>query len=195
MSERPLRLVRRLSGRASEFTTLLTSSRRPSRRTRTLIKDLESAIYGVVRFTRGHESLRDLNSIAIANGFKRVVIINEWRGNPGLMVIYSPSEENLVEIGRLKIVGVKLRRELGRRDAGQCREVVSSSKDETTIYITKLLADAFQLRAAERPDADYLEVSLDGDQVAIAPRKRKTNAIFGPLLRVVVPNGPRKGRA
>lgn len=193
MSEGPLRLLRELRERPSDFTTLLTSSRRPSRRTRTLMKDLELVIYGIVRFTRGHESLKSINNIANANGFKRVVIINEWKGNPGLMVAYSPSERGLIEIGRLRIVGVKLRRELGRRNAGLCKEVVSASEDDTIAYVAKLLADAFQLKIAERPTTDYLEVSLDEDYITIVPRKRENNAILGPLLRVVVPNGLSKG--
>lgn len=183
VSGQPLRFIRELSTKGPEASVLLTSSRRPSRRTRALLKDLELTIYSVVRLTRGHESLKDLNALAASNGLKRVVIIGEWKGNPGLLVAYSPSSSGLVEVGKLSIVGVTLRRELGSRATGSCRYVAFTG-GILAKGVAEFLSESFQLKLVEKPTDNYVDVTLSEDGgVSIVARGRE-GKLLGPVLRV-----------
>lgn len=66
-------------------TILLTSSRSPSVRVRELINDLENALPGVVKLTRGKASLEALLEEAVVVGAERIIIVYDRRGNPSSM--------------------------------------------------------------------------------------------------------------
>lgn len=91
---------------------IITTSRRPRPRSRTLVKDLVSVIPGCIRVTRGHSSYVDLAREALRLEVDRVVIIGERRGNPGIIRVYEPtSDMKLRNIVTFLIIGVKLSRE------------------------------------------------------------------------------------
>jgi U3 small nucleolar ribonucleoprotein protein IMP4 len=93
---------------------IVTTSRRPSPRSRSFAKDLVSVLPGGVRLTRGHSSYVDLAREALKVGADRVVVIGEWRGNPGVMRVYEPTGDlGLRHIVAMVVLGVKLSRESG----------------------------------------------------------------------------------
>jgi len=67
---------------------LLTTSREPSPRTRSLIKDLASLSANVIRANRGKMTVKELMAAAIARGAKTLAIVGEMRGNPSIIRIY-----------------------------------------------------------------------------------------------------------
>ncbi len=91
---------------------IVTTSRRPSPRMRSLVKDLVAVLPGGRRLTRGHLSMKEIAREAELVGADRVVIIGERRGNPGIMRVYKPSREDLVNIVSFIVKGVTLSREL-----------------------------------------------------------------------------------
>jgi|Deesub1362A_J573_1020465.scaffolds.fasta_scaffold00115_74 rRNA maturation protein Rpf1 len=83
---------------------LITTSRKPSNRTRSFCKDLQKAIPGSVYKTRGKARLQDLLHQ------ERTVYVTESKGNPRTIEIYEKGKRLL----HIVITGVKLSRE-GRR--------------------------------------------------------------------------------
>lgn len=92
---------------------LITTSRRPSPRVRSFIKDLALILPGAMRLNRGHLSMKDLAIEAQLVGADRVVIVGEKRGNPGIIRVYKVSRDTLVNIVSFIIKGVALSRETG----------------------------------------------------------------------------------
>ncbi len=70
---------------------LITTSRKPSQRTRTFCRGLERVLNS--RYVnRGKMSLRDIFLMAIEMGANRVVVISEKDGNPNGMEVYGNGE-------------------------------------------------------------------------------------------------------
>jgi len=91
---------------------LVTTSREPSRRTRSFIKDLVAAIPHAVKFNRGKATLMDLSSIARRTGAYGVLIVLEKKANPSALTFHIPEPEGLKRASLLKITSVKLMREM-----------------------------------------------------------------------------------
>ncbi len=186
----PSRLLRRVEETQAERLVLLTSSRRPSRRTRSLLKDLEGSIYGVVRLSRGHASLKDLNLMAIKLGFKSVAIVSERKGNPGSIEFYEPASGGLVALGKVLLRGVSLSKELGVKARGSCRELLVSDSARNvagSLELASLLKKGFNLVEVNgRPDKDFIELDFDSasELFILVPRRSYDNRIIGPLLRI-----------
>lgn len=95
--------------------TLLTTSREPSPRTRSLIKDISSLSANIVRLNRGKMTFKELLSRAFSVGAKTLVIVGEMRGNPSIMRVYDTEplwmNQKPIHIFTLFISGVSLSRE------------------------------------------------------------------------------------
>ena len=176
----PLRLLRSLKEGASRPSLLITTSHRPSRRTRSFIKDLEGVIGGAIRLTRGHLSLRDLGVIGARLGVQRVLVVFERNGNPGLLVGYVPDEEGLSELERLKVLGVTLSRELRSRARFKCSSVYAA--DQASRGPAEALAKITGLQLLEEPRGNYLEVRSEGEVFVVVPRSDR--AFTGPIIRL-----------
>jgi len=64
---------------------LITSSRRPSRRTRTFLKDL-ALLFNAYRFNRGKSSISDL--LSKLKDDEKLIIIDTKKGNPSRIRVY-----------------------------------------------------------------------------------------------------------
>ena len=94
---------------------VLTTSRKPSQRTRSFIRDLVRVIPWSFHFTRGSRSLNDLANELAVLGINRLLIVHEKKGNPSLVKFYKLDEGKLMERDyRLRIKGISLARELRR---------------------------------------------------------------------------------
>jgi U3 small nucleolar ribonucleoprotein protein IMP4 len=94
---------------------VLTTSRKPSQRTRSFIRDLVRVIPWSFHFTRGSCSLNDLANELAVLGISRILIVHEKKGNPSLVKFYKLDEGKLMERDyRLRIKGISLARELRR---------------------------------------------------------------------------------
>ena len=88
---------------------LVTTSRKPSPRTRTFSRDFAQAL-GAEYFTRGKANLRQVFSLLRDEG-DVLVMIKERRGNPSLIEVYRRGERVLA----LKLARAMLNREITRR--------------------------------------------------------------------------------
>jgi U3 small nucleolar ribonucleoprotein protein IMP4 len=94
---------------------LVTTSRRPSPRTRSLIKDLVSLLPRSFKVNRGHFTMDELAAVALSKGCDRLVVVGERKGNPSIIRVYKVERgleyKNIVS---MKIRGFALSRELRR---------------------------------------------------------------------------------
>ncbi|MCE4621119.1 MAG: hypothetical protein F7B95_01600 [Desulfurococcales archaeon] len=93
---------------------IITTSRRPSPRTRSLVKDLVAIIPGAIRITRGHLTMEELSLLAVTRGADRILVIGERRGNPSIMRFYRVEAGGYKNIVTIIIRGLALSRELRR---------------------------------------------------------------------------------
>ena len=90
---------------------LLSSSRKPCARTRTLLKDLTRLLPQSAIANRGKMSVEDLAETARGAGLNRVIIVCDSHGNPGEIRFVRVEEDEWSWLARLKVRSVKLARE------------------------------------------------------------------------------------
>jgi len=91
---------------------LLTTSRRPTARMRTLCRDLVNSIPDVTRVNRGKMSLDGVAEKAIEVEADQVVVVDRWRGEPGKINLFRISSTGLKPVSPLMLIrGIRLRRE------------------------------------------------------------------------------------
>ncbi len=91
---------------------IITTSREPSRRTRSFVKDLVKTIPQAEKFNRGKATLLDLSSIARRKRAYAIMMILEKKANPSAIVHYEPTEGEAVRKKLIRITSVKLTREI-----------------------------------------------------------------------------------
>ncbi|ADV65606.1 Brix domain-containing protein [Desulfurococcus mucosus] len=95
---------------------LVTTSHRPSQRTRSFTKDLSSVFPNSVRVTRGKKTIDDLVTEAYRSRVSFILVVGEKRGNPSLLNIYRVDSAVLppraVEMAVILLKGVRLSREI-----------------------------------------------------------------------------------
>ena len=91
---------------------IVTTSREPSRRTRSFVKDLVLAIPHSIKFNRGKSTLHDLRNVIIDKGAYGLLMIYEKKANPSALVYYEAAGIELKKVYLLKITSVKLGREI-----------------------------------------------------------------------------------
>ena len=91
---------------------LITTSRKPGRRTRSFCKDLSKVLPFSKYVNRGKGNIWDIVELALAQGFFRVLVVGETKGNPSIIRSIEVGKEPRWGI-QLYITGVKLCREIG----------------------------------------------------------------------------------
>ncbi|MEB3816493.1 MAG: hypothetical protein LRS46_00920 [Desulfurococcales archaeon] len=132
---------------------IFTTSRAPSPRTRSLVRDLVSVIPGASRLTRGHLTLEEIAAIARTRGADRVTIIGERRGNPSILRVYSvsppPEPPALRNIVTILVAGVALSRERGTARSVKAPGLCVRAEDGLEDYAEALIL-AWHARIALR---------------------------------------------
>jgi len=91
---------------------LVTTSRRPTERIRSLCRELAHVIPNAVRVNRGKLSLDGVAERALEFGADRVIIIDRWKGGPGKIDFFRADSEGLSPVPpKLYVSGVRLQRE------------------------------------------------------------------------------------
>ncbi len=95
---------------------LVTTSRRPTGRTRTLCNDLARSIPRAVRINRGKLNLDGIAEKALEIDADRVVVVNRWKGGPGKIEFFKAGSEGLTPVFPiLYVAGIRFQREFNVR--------------------------------------------------------------------------------
>jgi len=73
----------------SKIKVIITTSLRPSRRTRTFTKELSQLIPGALRITRGKLNFQALHALSVDMGAEKLIVVDSSMGNPSRMVVYA----------------------------------------------------------------------------------------------------------
>ncbi len=131
---------------------LITSSRKPSRRTRSLMRDLSHVIPRALRINRGKSSLWDLAQTAISRGMGRILVVWERKGNPRSFVFYRASLAGVIPVRRaIYFNSVRLRREIpgGRPRRVEADTIRLARMGGPIDRVTAVLAEGFGLSPVE----------------------------------------------
>jgi rRNA maturation protein Rpf1 len=172
LQESSTRLVKK-----SENSMILTTSKRPCERSRTLLKELQCVIPLSGYILRGKKGIRELISLSVEKGAERTIVVTSKGNNPYSLLFYS--EWNF--LGEL-IISVILRRELSIPKVKSIREDIpfllkSSEKEANTIAdlfdadlfdATHVIEDAYSFMTYERGWIDFYR--LDVSDRFIGPR-------------------------
>ncbi len=101
---------------------LITTSHRPTRRTRSFGHDLERVFPNSLYMTRGKKTLHDLLVEAYDRNYERLLIVNVWKGNPLKMTFIRVEPMDWGYIGHLYLHGIKLQREVGFKNVRPIRD-------------------------------------------------------------------------
>lgn len=90
---------------------LISTSRRPSTRTRSFVKELLGVIPLSFQVTRGKKSIEELKDIAVLKGCRRLMIVESKDGNPSALSFMHIDKKDWKWLGVIDIT-VSLRREM-----------------------------------------------------------------------------------
>jgi len=169
---------------------LLTTSRRPARRIRTLCHDFAHSIPNIIRINRGKMNIDGIAERAVELNADRIVVIDRWQAGPGKIKLFRIEPTGLIPVPPLMYVaGVRLQREFEEKTK-HVRSLVVTTEPENppeTVRIAERLSDFFNLprlsvdEAATKYQAS-MHVSLN------ASRRNQITFMFLPQM---VEIGPR----
>lgn len=162
---------------------VICTSRRPSPRTRSFVKDLANAFSGD-RITRGKSSLEELLTLSVESGYDKIIIVDTRYGNPGRLRIYDVRSKELAAIIVLK--GVTLTRENPRSIRFNPKGVVVL---RTGYKLEDIMIGSLNLKAIENinyvPPRYGVLVVEESKNIGII-RFLEVNSLrdYGPILRI-----------
>ena len=139
---------------------LLTTSRRPTRKIRTLCHDLARSVPNVVRINRGKLSLDGIAERALELNADRVIVVDRWKGGPGKIKLFRVEPAGLTSVSPLVyFAGIRLQREFGA-EAKAVRLLAVTTAPESSPEITKFAENLsnfldFPLASIEKAVSDY----------------------------------------
>lgn len=145
---------------------LVTTSREPSRRTRSFVKDLALAIPHAVKVNRGKATYSDLAVRTTSLGAYGVLIVLEKGGNPSALLYAEPVGLQLRKLFLLKIAGVSLLREIpssqsphGLRELVLAPQTVPKGLPEV---VSGYLVESLRPRLVDKPGGRCVELKVLG---------------------------------
>lgn len=174
------------------LTILITTSRRPSRRTRSFLKELTSVLPASVRVSRGKMTLRDLQALMLSLKAMGAIIVYERRGNPSALAYYEDTGRGLRRVLLVKLGSVKLRRELNDTQKPMNVSHVLIRYDETlrdfiNAFVRMLNAKVYTEGEVEESPVDAVEVLLthgEGQRILVRFICTGSNRVCGPQLTI-----------
>ncbi len=169
---------------------LVTTAYSPSNRTRSFVKDLVSILPDSKSLSRGKMSMDLLGAIATEEGANKVIIVKERNGNPESIEVYKVEEAELKPLGIIKLKGITLARERGKR-LYNLRKVCIRGYNllPNVARIAMAISKLLELPLIERPeDTKDCELLMDiepkGNEYEVVFRIPGSPQAIGPTWRV-----------
>ena len=91
-----------------DMPVLVTTSRRPTRRSRRFVKELCKVIPYFHKINRGRMGYKDIREYMIRKGYTRLILVENYKGNPSVMEFLLLDELFLRRVGGLRIKSLSL---------------------------------------------------------------------------------------
>lgn len=174
----------------------ITTSRRPTTRSRSLLKDLVSVLPNAVRIVRGHATLEKLALEAFDVGADKIIVLRNWKGNPRFVDFYEvlgPGKYR--RMCTLVLKGFKLIRECGfTRPTRRPRELLVRKSvvvsEEIPSDLIECILRGFEARVCD--DVAVTNDCVDCVEIGIESKANFFELLFrsvglnvvGPVLRI-----------
>uniref|UniRef100_A0A7J3KG41 Probable Brix domain-containing ribosomal biogenesis protein n=1 Tax=Staphylothermus marinus TaxID=2280 RepID=A0A7J3KG41_STAMA len=176
---------------------LVTTSREPSRRTRSFIKELSQTLPYTRVFNRGKRTLVEIARLAAGHNAKFVMIVYEWKANPRRILLYrlnpllvssSIDTDQIYRIfASLTISGVKLAREssIGCRiyNPRTIGFSIDKCSSELCFRASEIFLRIYKYYSSREPDV-ILDFS-DNESSTTITVLDGLGRVCGPLIKVV----------
>lgn len=169
---------------------IITTSHKPSPRTRTFAKELSSVLPNSIKLNRGKKTLTDLLIDALSIGANRVIVVHERKGNPSALKIYSVEDKKLKEHITLEITGVALWRELtGVSRVYNPESIAVECFEDELVELAERIAVGFNAKILynEKMKTNFdviISLKLRGNTVLLLFINPSINKIVGPILKL-----------
>lgn len=170
---------------------ILSTSREPSRRTRSFVKDLTLVIKDLIRVNRGKKTLKDLLNIMRSYGSRGVLLVLERRGNPSALSYYVERDGDLRRVLLIKLASVKLIREIrgAQKPFTPCRPIIDegSVEGEVPADIVNAVKTVLNLSGDADDNLDEvvrLKFRRLGDYITLTFECLGSGRVCGPELRI-----------
>ncbi len=175
------------------MTLLITTSRNPSRRTRSFVKDLASVIKGSIKVNRGKKTLDDLLHLVRSYGSQGLIMVLERRGNPSALSYYVDDNVKLKRVMIIKLASVKLLREI--RGAQRPVRMLDAVIDEKSLDgevpkdVVDAIRDVLNVRTGanivNKPDCVKIKFRYEGRYTSLTFVSISDGKVCGPELRIL----------
>lgn len=175
---------------------LVITSREPSRRTRSFVKELSQSLPYFQVFNRGKRTLAEINRIASLMRAKFMLLVHEWKANPKRMIFYEfnpmvglSNDANSMyrRVFSLRLSGVKLVREMGVSGRIYNPRFIEVSIDKCSSELcfksSEIFLKIYKYYISRVPDV-FLEF-VDGDGYVDLKIMDRSGLVCGPLIRIV----------
>jgi len=133
---------------------LLTTSRNPTPRIRTLCNDLTRVIPRIVRVNRGKMGMDQVAEKALEHGADRVIIVDRWQGGPGKIEFFHIGASGLVQVPPiLYVAGIRLQREFAPTKLKPAHWLVIARSADNSTEITESLSQFFNVPVLPEKEA------------------------------------------
>ncbi|MET1160704.1 MAG: hypothetical protein ABWW65_07070, partial [Thermoprotei archaeon] len=169
---------------------LITTSHKPSPRTRTFIKDLASMLPFAFKTNRGKKTLEDLGLEAYRRGARYIFVVGEKRGNPSLIRIYRlelAEKPHVKHFASIKIAGIKLLRENPEGSRVYNPESIcvdyENCRSDQCYMLANIFIEIFHANIVkEKPDIKLVLEEINN--ITIIKPLNRLNKVCGPIIKV-----------
>ncbi|MFH0847903.1 MAG: hypothetical protein V1857_00170 [archaeon] len=165
---------------------LITTSKEPTQRINSFVRDLNHSIPNTRTLRRGKTSTREMPKQVSAEQCDRLIVVHRWHGGPGRLEFYKLNEKGLVTHYPIILLrGVKLRREYGVKGRFTAQGITCEN-NQTIFRLGAALSEFLDLPQTKEHN---FEVSLhmscsNDDTIRISIADPNNGAEFGPSMSV-----------
>lgn len=161
---------------------LITTSRRPSRRTRTFAKELNMVLPGSIRLNRGKASLYEIKNTMIKKGLNKLLIIDTRKGNPSRINFLTLSLEGFNKNMVIHIEGLIL--QMDKKQKIKLVDILDIEMKNIPDKYKKTLNYFFKLPPIYVGEGikGYIDVRFDNEELIWSFLSHKGTRIY-PLIR------------
>ncbi len=172
---------------------LITSSRRPTKSMRTLMRDLHTVIPYSFRINRGKMSMEDIAELASNLEAHHVLIVERWKGGPGKIEFYKVLDSHIeITFPILYLSGVRLQREhkiFWRKQRIRSRSLAVANPEKTEYQrLAEALSKIFNVPLLPEEETKkfqiYVKISESKNRTKITFFSNIHNMEVGPALYI-----------
>jgi U3 small nucleolar ribonucleoprotein protein IMP4 len=180
---------------------IISTSREPSPRTRSFVKDISNLAYWLIKINRGKMTFHELVEEAILADSNTLAVVGEMRGNPSIIRVYDLTDvartEKLLHTYSIILKGVALSRETGNHgvEPQEVNEIIiepSQGHDEESKALVLALHQMLNTGVEPPREGKYIKVNINTAFKLVKFKLFPTGLNVGPVIKYFKVKTPKK---